>query len=139
MIKTFTLKSYKSKSLSGNITIPGDKSISIRAVIIASISYGNTKIFGLLESDDVKDTITALKFLGIEIRKTKVYFLVKGNGGVFSNNEKNLCTATTRKALGHKAVQREMVLPPRPSQPTSLRQTGQLIERCSILLSLEIP
>lgn len=90
MIKTFTLKSYKSKSLSGNITIPGDKSISIRAVIIASISYGNTKIFGLLESDDVKDTITALKFLGIEIRKTKVYFLVKGNGGVFSNNEKNL-------------------------------------------------
>ena len=90
MIKTFTLKSYKSKSLSGNITIPGDKSISIRAVIIASISYGNTKVYGLLESDDIKNTIYALKFLGIEIRKTKEYFLVKGNGGVFSENEKDL-------------------------------------------------
>ena len=43
MMKTITLKSYKSKSLSGNISVPGDKSISIRAIIISSISYGESK------------------------------------------------------------------------------------------------
>ena len=88
MMKTITLKSYKSKSLSGNISVPGDKSISIRAIIISSISYGESKIFGILESEDVKNTIQSLKELEVEIKKTKNYYSIKGCGGVFQKKKK---------------------------------------------------
>ncbi len=90
MLKTNTLKSYKSKSLCGEIAVAGDKSISIRAVIIASISYGNSKIFGLLESEDVKNTIRSLRHLGIDIKKKKNYYLVKGCGDVFFKKRKEI-------------------------------------------------
>lgn len=90
MIKTITLKSYKSKSLSGKISIPGDKSISIRAVIISSISYGKSKIFGILESEDVKNTIKSLKELEVEIKKIKNYYSIKGCGGVFRKKKNYL-------------------------------------------------
>ena len=61
MKKPFTLKSKKSKSLNGIIYVPSDKSISIRALIISSICLGNSKIFNLLESDDVKHTMKSLR------------------------------------------------------------------------------
>ena len=50
MIKnTFTLKSLKSKCLNGKLSVPADKSISIRALLLSSICFGNTKISNLLE------------------------------------------------------------------------------------------
>mgnify|MGYP001319812990 CR=1 FL=1 len=63
MKKSFTLKSSKSKPLNGTITIPSDKSISIRSLIIGSLCIGNAKIFNLLESDDVISTLKALEKL----------------------------------------------------------------------------
>jgi len=56
MKNIFTLKSLKSKSLIGKLSVPGDKSISIRALLISSLCFGNTKITNLLESDDVCET-----------------------------------------------------------------------------------
>ena len=56
MKKTITLKSSKSKSLNGIITVPSDKSISIRSLIISSTCLGNTRVFKLLESEDVQET-----------------------------------------------------------------------------------
>ena len=70
MIKnTFTLKSLKSKCLKGKLSVPADKSISIRALLLSSICFGNTKISNLLESEDVKNTLNCLKKLGIKILK----------------------------------------------------------------------
>ena len=43
----------RSKKLSGHISIPGDKSISHRAIIFGSLCVGKTTIKGLLESEDV--------------------------------------------------------------------------------------
>ena len=64
MIKnTFTLKSLKSKCLTGKLSVPADKSISIRALLISSICFGNTRISNLLESEDVKNTLNCLKKL----------------------------------------------------------------------------
>ena len=61
MIKnTFTLKSLKSKCLTGKLSVPADKSISIRALLLSSICFGNTRISNLLESDDVKNTLDIL-------------------------------------------------------------------------------
>ncbi|MFL2660507.1 MAG: 3-phosphoshikimate 1-carboxyvinyltransferase [Alphaproteobacteria bacterium] len=90
MKKSFTLKSSKSKPLNGIINIPSDKSISIRSLIISSCCIGNTKIFNLLESDDVICTLHILKKLGIQIYKKNNHYEVFGKGGFFSNPTSNL-------------------------------------------------
>ena len=66
-----SISSNKSSNLSGAIIVPGDKSISHRALIIGSLVTGKVKIKNLLESDDVIATLEALKTLGIEIKKDK--------------------------------------------------------------------
>jgi len=87
---TFTLKSMKSKCLTGKLSVPADKSISIRALLISSICFGNTKISNLLESEDVKNTLNGLKQLGVKIWKKGSQFEVFGQGGVFEDPQKDL-------------------------------------------------
>ena len=55
--------------LKGSIKISGDKSISHRALIFASLCTGQVKISNLLESDDVMRTLNILRELGIKINK----------------------------------------------------------------------
>ncbi len=66
--------------LTGNLKIPGDKSISHRALIFSAISNGKSEIFNLLVSEDTKATIKILKNLGIKIIKKKDKWIVYGNG-----------------------------------------------------------
>ena len=66
--------------LKGSIKVSGDKSISHRALIFASLSSGRVKISNLLESDDVMRTLNILKKLGIRIIKKDNNWLVYGNG-----------------------------------------------------------
>ena len=73
MKKINTLKSSKSKCLNGIISVPGDKSISHRAIMLSSLCYGSVKIYGLLEATDVQNTIKAIKSLGIKIVKKKKF------------------------------------------------------------------
>ena len=87
---SFTLKSYKSKCLEGNLTVPADKSISIRALILASYCVGSCKIFNLLESDDVLNTLKVIKKLGVKIEKKKKYYLIHGNGGYYEEPQTEL-------------------------------------------------
>ena len=54
------------------IQVPGDKSISIRWVMLASLAIGVSKSKNLLESEDVKSAIKAMKQLGIKIFKKKI-------------------------------------------------------------------
>lgn len=61
--------SEKTNGLTGRLKIPGDKSISHRALILGAIAEGTTKINGLLESEDVLNTARALRKLGAEINK----------------------------------------------------------------------
>lgn len=67
-------------SLSGELTPPGDKSISHRAVILASLADGQSRIEGLLESEDVRATINACLQLGVKIVKQDGELLVDGSG-----------------------------------------------------------
>ncbi len=90
MKKTITLKSSKCKSLKGILHVPSDKSISIRALLIGSICFGNTKIFNLLQSDDVMNTLKSLRKLGVKIKKHKNFFEVYGNGGYFCEPKSDL-------------------------------------------------
>ncbi len=75
-----SMSSNKSSNLSGEILVPGDKSISHRALIIGSLVTGKMKIKNLLESDDVIATLESLKSLGIKIKKSKNIWEVIGNG-----------------------------------------------------------
>ena len=60
----------RKKRWTGRIAVPGDKSISHRAVILASLAEGDSLIENLLESADTHATISCLQKLGIEIRRT---------------------------------------------------------------------
>ena len=75
-----SMSSHKSSKLSGEIVVPGDKSISHRALIIGSLVTGKIKIKNLLESDDVIATLEALKTLDVKIKKNKNIWEVFGNG-----------------------------------------------------------
>ena len=72
--------SKKSFRLAGYAKVPGDKSISHRALIISSMCIGQSKIKGLLESEDVFATMNALKTLGVKIEKSNGYWFVNGVG-----------------------------------------------------------
>ncbi len=56
--------------LSGRVTVPGDKSISHRALILGTLSVGTTRIRGLLASEDVSATLAAMVRLGATVRRT---------------------------------------------------------------------
>ncbi len=79
---------HKSKKLSGFIAIPGDKSISHRAIIFGSLCVGKTTIMGLLESEDVQRTIEAVRQLGAKVDKKDGRWEVQGFGvGGFTSPE----------------------------------------------------
>ena len=54
-------------SLTGRITVPGDKSISHRALMFGALAMGETRITGLLEGEDVLRTAAAMRALGAEV------------------------------------------------------------------------
>ena len=68
MLKTI---STQTKGLHGTLSIPGDKSVSHRALLLGAVAQGTTEIRGLLESEDVLCTAQALKKLGAVIDKQK--------------------------------------------------------------------
>ena len=61
------MTSQKSGPLTGQADVPGDKSISHRALILGALSVGETHIKGLLEGDDVLDTGKAMHAFGAEV------------------------------------------------------------------------
>ncbi len=63
------LMSSRSGALSGTVAVPGDKSISHRALILAASAIGVSRITGLLEADDVMRTASALKSMGVKIER----------------------------------------------------------------------
>ena len=62
-----TVTSHFSEKVVGEALIPGDKSISHRSLMIGASAIGETKVKGLLESDDVIATVHALMCLGVDI------------------------------------------------------------------------
>lgn len=70
--------SEKTNGLTGSLQIPGDKSISHRALILGAAAAGVTEINGLLESEDVLNTARALKKLGAVVNKNGETWTVEG-------------------------------------------------------------
>jgi len=64
------LESRSSGALSGRVRVPGDKSISHRALILGALAVGETRITGLLEGEDVLNTAKAMAALGAKVERT---------------------------------------------------------------------
>lgn len=68
------------KNLEACITVPGDKSISHRSIMLGAISKGTTEIYGFLNGEDCLSTISCFQKLGIEIEQSKTHVVVHGKG-----------------------------------------------------------
>lgn len=66
--------------LKGEISLPGDKSISHRAVFIGGISKGKTKAKNFLRADDCLRTVSAFRDMGIDIKENDKNIIVAGKG-----------------------------------------------------------
>ncbi|MBQ7506729.1 MAG: 3-phosphoshikimate 1-carboxyvinyltransferase [Lachnospiraceae bacterium] len=67
-------------SMQGELTVPGDKSISHRAVMLGAIAEGKTHVTGFLPGADCLSTIDSFRKLGIEIEHEGTTVTVKGKG-----------------------------------------------------------
>ena len=74
------LAAGKSRALSGRVRVPGDKSISHRALMFGALATGRTQIAGLLEGEDVLNTAKAVQALGCPVRKVGTAWEVLGRG-----------------------------------------------------------
>ncbi len=77
-MKKFTIN--PAGKLTGEVTVPGDKSISHRAVMLGSIAKGDTVVENFLKADDCMRTVDALKKMGIGISIEGEKLLIKGGG-----------------------------------------------------------
>ena len=64
------LQARTSGPLTGKVRVPGDKSISHRALILGALAVGQTRISGLLEGEDVLNTAKAMRALGAKVERT---------------------------------------------------------------------
>lgn len=71
---------FPKNSLKGNFTVPGDKSISHRSVMLGSIASGDTEIYGFLMGADCLSTIDCFRKMGINIDVTDEKVTVHGKG-----------------------------------------------------------
>ena len=73
-------------SVEGTINLPGSKSLSNRALLLAALAKGTTKVTNLLDSDDIRHMLNALKALGVRyhLSDDKTICEIEGLGGAFN-------------------------------------------------------
>ena len=89
MPKTLIIKN-KIKKFNKQIQVSGDKSLSIRWVLLASQAIGRSKGYNVLMSEDVLAAIDSIKKLGIKVKIQKNYCEIIGNGINGFKYKKNL-------------------------------------------------
>ena len=112
------LKSRRSSPLRGVAAIPGDKSISHRALILGALSVGETSITGLLEAEDVLNTAAAMRAFGAGVtRDGEGAWRVSGTGvGGWAEPENVLDFGNS--GTGSRLVMGAMALPPSLCPPS---------------------
>jgi len=110
------LKVYRIRKLSAELEMPGDKSMSHRAIMFAGLADGTTRVTGFLPSEDCLSTLHAMQALGVEIDSIDATtHLVQGRNAQFlAPGEPLDCgnSGTTMRLLTASS-------PPSPSPPAS--------------------
>ncbi len=113
-----TIVSKPGAALKGAVHLPGDKSISHRALILSALATGRCRIKGLLEAEDVLNTIGALRFLGVICDKKGQDWVIKGHGlGAFRAPEGAL-------DFGNSGTGARLMMGALASQPIEVSLTG---------------
>ncbi|CAM3150614.1 3-phosphoshikimate 1-carboxyvinyltransferase [Vibrio rarus] len=126
--------------VSGVVNLPGSKSVSNRALLLAALAKGTTRLTNLLDSDDIRHMLNALQQLGVKytLSQDKTACEVEGLGGVFNPPQAlelflgNAGTAMRPLAAALCASQGEFVLTGEPRMKerpighlvTALREAG---------------
>ena len=86
-MKTLTLEPIA--RVEGTVNLPGSKSVSNRALLLAALARGTTRLTNLLDSGDIRHMLNALKTLGVsyELSADKTECTVHGLGRAFSSSE----------------------------------------------------
>ena len=109
--------------VSGAVRVPGDKSISHRALLVAALARGRSELSGLLSGEDVKSTARVLRRLGVDVSTVRDGVVVTVRGGRLSKPRGSLdcgnSGTTARLSLGLLAGQR---FPARLTGDASLRR-----------------
>jgi 3-phosphoshikimate 1-carboxyvinyltransferase len=83
-MRTATLRKFEARparSVSGAVAVPGDKSISHRALMLSGIAEGTSEVTGFLASEDCLATLTAMRALGVQIEQpSPTHVVVHGVG-----------------------------------------------------------
>jgi len=77
-VKTYTIK--PAGAIRGEITVPGDKSISHRSIMLGSIARGTTTVCGFLRGEDNMATLNAFRAMGVEVRDDGETLRIEGKG-----------------------------------------------------------
>ena len=88
-------------SANGEIQIPGSKSLSNRILLLATLAKGTTKITNLLDSDDIRHMLNALKEMGVRfsLEDQGQTCVLEGNGGPLSVNQADLFLGNAGTAM----------------------------------------
>ena len=84
---------------SGNIRLPGSKSISNRTLLLAALANGRTRVVDLLDSDDTRVMLAALGTLGVPLARDGDDWLVDGVGGHFPVRDADLFVGNAGTAI----------------------------------------
>jgi 3-phosphoshikimate 1-carboxyvinyltransferase len=79
-LATETYTSRPAKGVRGEITVPGDKSISHRSIMFGSIARGTTTVSGLLRGEDNMATLNAFRAMGVEVADDGETIRIEGKG-----------------------------------------------------------
>jgi len=74
------LKIKQTRKLQGVVTVPGDKSISHRAIMLGALAQGTTEVTGFLMGQDCLSTVECFRRLGVDIELDKTKVLINGKG-----------------------------------------------------------
>ncbi len=89
-VQSVSLSPPETQSINGEVTIPGSKSLTNRALILAALANGTSTLAGILKSDDSYWCIDALNRLGIKTEVEGDTITVHGNNGVWPNDNVDL-------------------------------------------------
>ncbi len=98
-MKSITLQPIK--HIQGTVTLPGSKSVSNRALLLAALSRGTTRITNILYSDDTHHMLTSLTTLGVDctFNKEAAHCTLRGLGGGFHTDNKSLFLGNAGTAM----------------------------------------
>ena len=78
------------RKIKAEVTVPGSKSITQRALIAAALADGESILHGPLESEDTRYTADALEQMGVTVDKLIDRWIVHGNGGQIATPDKEI-------------------------------------------------